>query len=98
MILKAICGFVMIFMCDRSYPPLTFYRLLLLQVTYAIGLAFTLGASAAFYFLPIGSKLVYGGAVLSGIGGSTILVTSLAMTADLIHENAVSRKLLVVEY
>ncbi|KAL4227463.1 Major facilitator superfamily domain-containing protein 12 [Mactra antiquata] len=60
------------------------------KFTYLIGIFFTLGACAGFYFLPQGSKLVYGTAVLSGIGGSTMLVTSLAMTADLIGENTES--------
>ena len=68
---------------------------LLFQVTYLIGIGFSLGASVAFYFLPEGSKLVYGAAILSGIGGSTMLVTSLAMTADLIGENTV-RKILTI--
>lgn len=60
------------------------------KLTYFIGIIFTIGASVGFYFLPKGSKFVYGAAILSGIGGSTILVTSLAMTADLIHDNTES--------
>lgn len=60
------------------------------KVTYLIGIGFQIGACAAFYFLPTGSKLVYGAAILSGVGGSTMLVTSLAMTADLIGENTES--------
>jgi len=60
------------------------------QLTYLIGIVFAVSASGAFYFLPAGSQLVYGAAVLSGIGGSTMLVTSLAMTADLIKDNTVS--------
>ncbi|XP_053405307.1 major facilitator superfamily domain-containing protein 12-like isoform X2 [Mercenaria mercenaria] len=60
------------------------------KVTFLIGVGFAIGASIAFYFLPQGSKLVYGAAILSGIGGSTMLVTSLAMTADLIGDNTES--------
>ena len=33
---------------------------------------------------------MYGAAILSGIGGSTMLVTSLAMCSDLIKHNTVS--------
>ncbi|WAQ98945.1 MFS12-like protein [Mya arenaria] len=60
------------------------------KMTYLMGIVFTAGASVAFYLLPQGSKLVYLPAVLSGIGGSTMLVTSLAMTADLIKDNTES--------
>ncbi|XP_052239243.1 major facilitator superfamily domain-containing protein 12-like isoform X2 [Dreissena polymorpha] len=57
------------------------------KMTYVLGLGFCVGASIVFYLLPEGSRLVYLAAVLSGIGGSTILVTSLAMTSDLIKDN-----------
>ena len=52
-----------------------------------------MGACAWFWFMGSGNgnKQVYGAAILSGIGGSTMLVTSLAMCADLIKHNTVSR-------
>lgn len=38
----------------------------------------------------ITQRLVYGAAAMLGVGGSTLLVTVLTMTADLIGENVVS--------
>lgn len=62
------------------------------KITYFIGILFALGSCAWFWFLKSGSgsKQVYGAAILSGIGGSTMLVTSLAMCADLIKQNTES--------
>ena len=64
--------------------------LLLFQFTYFIGTVFVIGGCLWFYFMPKNNLMIYGAAVCSGIGGSTMLVTSLAMTADLIGENTVS--------
>ena len=65
---------------------------LLFQVTYFIGILFTVGACVWFWFMGTGSssKEIYGAAILNGIGGSTMLVTSLAMCSDLISSNTVS--------
>ena len=60
-------------------------------MAYLLGCVFSIAAGALFYFLPEGSKLVYLGAYLSGVGGTTMLVTSLAMTSDLIKDNTVSK-------
>lgn len=50
-----------------------------------------IASSVALYFIqPSASKYVYGAAILIGIGGSTMSVTALAMTADLIKNNIVS--------
>lgn len=58
------------------------------KATYVIGIVFGLGACVWVYFLqPDTSNETYGAAVLLGIGGSIMLVTSLAMTSDLIGEN-----------
>lgn len=51
---------------------------------------FGVSACVWMYFLTEStSKQTYGAAVLLGIGGSTMLVTSLSMTADMIGENTV---------
>ena len=63
----------------------------ILKATYIVGLVFGLSSCVWFYFLKQEtSNETYGAAVLLGIGGSTMLVTSLAMTSDLIGENTVS--------
>ena len=63
----------------------------ILKATYIVGLVFGLSSCVWFYLLKQEtSNETYGAAVLLGIGGSTMLVTSLAMTADLIGENTVS--------
>ena len=51
---------------------------------------FGIGACVWIYFLnDDNAKQVYGAVVLLGLGGSTMLVTSLAMTSDLIANNVV---------
>ncbi|XP_069137806.1 LOW QUALITY PROTEIN: major facilitator superfamily domain-containing protein 12-like [Argopecten irradians] len=61
------------------------------KATYFIGQLCGVGACVWIYFLKESSKqYCYGAAVLLGIGGSTMLVTSLAMTSDLIGENTES--------
>lgn len=61
------------------------------KATYIVGVVFGLSSCVWFYFLePETSNETYGAAALLGIGGSTMLVTSLAMTADLIGENTES--------
>ncbi|KAK3097264.1 hypothetical protein FSP39_008188 [Pinctada imbricata] len=58
------------------------------KIVFMIGLVIGLGSCVWVYFLDEGSRhLSYYPTVLLGIGGSTILVTSLAMTADLINKN-----------
>lgn len=60
------------------------------QATYALGLVLGIGACAWIYFLNHdNAKQVYGAVILLGLGGSTMLVTSLAMTSDLIACNVV---------
>ncbi|KAK3098168.1 hypothetical protein FSP39_016838 [Pinctada imbricata] len=61
------------------------------KIVFMIGLVIGLGSCVWVYFLDEGSRhLSYYPTVLLGIGGSTILVTSLAMTADLINKNVES--------
>lgn len=61
------------------------------KATYALGLALGIGACAWIYFLNHdNAKQVYGAVILLGLGGSTMLVTSLAMTSDLIACNVES--------
>ncbi|XP_033750318.1 major facilitator superfamily domain-containing protein 12-like isoform X3 [Pecten maximus] len=61
------------------------------KATYFIGQLCGIGACVWIYFLKESSKqYCYGVAVLLGIGGSTMLVTSLAMTSDLIGQNTES--------
>ncbi|XP_061172496.1 major facilitator superfamily domain-containing protein 12-like isoform X1 [Saccostrea echinata] len=61
------------------------------KATYAVGLFFGVGACVWIYFLSEDTaKQVYGAVVLLGLGGSTMLVTSLAMTSDLIANNVES--------
>nr|XP_022328969.1 major facilitator superfamily domain-containing protein 12-like [Crassostrea virginica] len=62
-------------------------RLLGRKRTYFVGISCTLGACVWIFFIDEAtSSRVYGVAALSGIGGSTVLVTSLAMTSDLIDQ------------
>ncbi|XP_060070699.1 major facilitator superfamily domain-containing protein 12-like [Ylistrum balloti] len=61
------------------------------KATYFIGQLCGIGACVWIFFLKESSKhYCYGAAVLLGIGGSTMLVTSLAMTSDLIGQNTES--------
>ena len=60
-------------------------------MTYFLGAVIFLGGCDWLYTDNIGHQ-VYGAAVLLGAGGSTVLVTSLSMTADLIAENTVRSK------
>ncbi|XP_021379623.1 major facilitator superfamily domain-containing protein 12-like isoform X2 [Mizuhopecten yessoensis] len=61
------------------------------KATYLIGLLCGLGACIWIYFLDKSTKhYCYGVSVFLGIGGSTMLVTSLAMTSDLIGQNTES--------
>lgn len=61
------------------------------KTTYFIGQLCGAGACVWIYFLNESSnKYCYGAAALLGIGGSTMLITSLAMTSDLIGENTES--------
>ncbi|CAC5364905.1 Major facilitator superfamily domain-containing protein 12 [Mytilus coruscus] len=61
------------------------------KATYFVGIVFAVSACIWMYFLGQStSKQTYGAAVLLGIGGSTMLVTSLSMTADMIGENTES--------
>ncbi|XP_064608121.1 major facilitator superfamily domain-containing protein 12-like isoform X2 [Liolophura sinensis] len=58
------------------------------KLTFALGAVLIVASSVALYCIqPSASKYVYGAAVLIGIGGSTMSVTALAMTADLIKNN-----------
>lgn len=58
-----------------------------------MGISCTLGACVWIFFIDEStSSRVYGVAALSGIGGSTVLVTSLAMTSDLIDQYSVSQE------
>lgn len=61
---------------------------------YFLGLLFIIGASIWYQFLesdrPADRYLVMAAAGLAGIGGSTLLVISLSLTADLIDRNTVS--------
>nr|XP_032829644.1 LOW QUALITY PROTEIN: major facilitator superfamily domain-containing protein 12-like [Petromyzon marinus] len=59
------------------------------NMTYFLGLVLVL-VFADWVWLGVGGNAVYGAAVLLGVGGSTILVTSLSMTADLIGPNTES--------
>lgn len=61
------------------------------QATYLIGQIVSVGCCVWIYFLRAENyKQVYGVCVCLGIGGTTMLVTSLAMTADLIANNVVN--------
>ena len=60
-----------------------------LQMTYFLGAVVFLGGCDWLWVNDIGHQ-VYGAAVLLGAGGSTVLVSSLSMTADLIGQNTVS--------
>ncbi|XP_074649966.1 major facilitator superfamily domain-containing protein 12-like [Tubulanus polymorphus] len=59
------------------------------KITYFIGLLLIYGACIWFYFISLYrlELQIFGAAVLLGSGCSTILITSLSMTADLINEN-----------
>ncbi|XP_071952603.1 major facilitator superfamily domain-containing protein 12-like isoform X1 [Antedon mediterranea] len=59
------------------------------KITYGIGALLILVACVCFYFIHNG-KYIYIPTVLLGVGGSTVLVTSLSMTADLINLNTES--------
>ncbi|XP_059494463.1 major facilitator superfamily domain-containing protein 12a isoform X4 [Stegostoma tigrinum] len=59
------------------------------NMTYFFGLAFILAFAYWVWFFQL-EKGIFGAAVLLGTGSTTILVTSLAMTADLIGENTQS--------
>lgn len=65
-------------------------------MVYVIGLLFICGASVWFYLMQEDSPYIKYFAMtagaLSGIGGSTILVLSLSITADLIDRNTVSAR------
>ena len=64
-----------------------------LQLTYILGLLLVCGGCSWMWFLPAKHPhQMYGAAVFLGIGTSTISVTSLAMTADLIGDRVVSHK------
>ncbi|PVD19910.1 hypothetical protein C0Q70_20404 [Pomacea canaliculata] len=55
------------------------------KLSYLIGTVIALGASTLLYFIPSGTLwMVYLAAVIIGIGGSLMLVTSLSIVADLI--------------
>ncbi|KAJ8304360.1 hypothetical protein KUTeg_017943 [Tegillarca granosa] len=59
--------------------------------TYAFGQLCTIGACVWIYFITNNSAYqIYGASAFIGIGGSTVLVTSLAMTSDLIGNNTTS--------
>ncbi len=61
------------------------------QMTYLIGLLLVFCfATWVFVDKNLGSKSIYGAAVLLGAGSATILVMSLSMTATLIGEQTVS--------
>ncbi len=60
-------------------------------MTYVSGLVVVAASCVWMWFLTQNTAMqVFGAAVLLGIGTSTILITSLAMTADLIGENTVN--------
>lgn len=64
---------------------------MVLQLSYLIGTVIALGASTLLYFIPSGTLwMVYLAAVIIGIGGSLMLVTSLSIVADLIGNSTVS--------
>ncbi|XP_071086621.1 major facilitator superfamily domain-containing protein 12-like isoform X1 [Haliotis cracherodii] len=66
-------------------------KLLGRKVTYIIGVVFAVGSCVWIHFITSSSTMqVFGAAVLMGIGGTTMLITSLAMTADLIGDNTES--------
>ncbi|XP_046543115.1 major facilitator superfamily domain-containing protein 12-like isoform X1 [Haliotis rubra] len=61
------------------------------KVTYIIGIVFAVGSCVWIHFITSASAMqVFGVAVLMGVGGTTMLITSLAMTADLIGNNTES--------
>ncbi|XP_050402518.1 major facilitator superfamily domain-containing protein 12 [Patella vulgata] len=61
------------------------------KATYFVGVIIGISACVWLYFINKSTAdQVYGAAVLLGVGGSTMLVTSLAMTADLIAQNTES--------
>lgn len=65
--------------------------MMVLQLSYLIGTVIALGASTLLYFIPSGTLwMVYLAAVIIGIGGSLMLVTSLSIVADLIGNSTVS--------
>lgn len=65
--------------------------MVVLQLSYLIGTVIALGASTLLYFIPSGTLwMVYLAAVIIGIGGSLMLVTSLSIVADLIGNSTVS--------
>lgn len=57
------------------------------KITYFLGLVFSISFCVWTWFIPEKSLQVFGTAALNGIGGSTILVTSLALSSELIGEN-----------
>ncbi|XP_076444080.1 major facilitator superfamily domain-containing protein 12-like [Babylonia areolata] len=57
------------------------------ELTYVVGLVVAGGASAFVFFIPAEEKwMVYTAAVLIGMGGALMLITSLSFVADLIGE------------
>ena len=68
-----------------------YYLNVFLQLTFLVGCFLVIGSSVWYFMVNIESKKsVYLAAVLSGCGCSIMLVTSLAMTADLIGSHKVS--------
>lgn len=64
----------------------------LVQLTYFVGLLLIVAFSCWVLFDKSMGERVYGAAVLLGAGSATILVISLAMTADLIADQTVRRR------
>ena len=63
---------------------------LLLQPTYAAGAVLIIGACIILHFLDLHENMwIFGPAVLLGLGGSTVLITSLSITSDLIGNQTV---------
>lgn len=60
-----------------------------MQLTYALGLLLVVAFSGWVLLDDDMGERVYGAAVLLGVGTATILVISLAMTADLIADQTV---------
>lgn len=59
-------------------------------MTYMVGIVLCLGAYAWLFWLTTDSQLqIFGPAILLGFGCSTILITSLGLTADLIGNHTV---------
>lgn len=80
-LLVYICGFI------SSVLMRSITNFIGTKFTYFMGLVFAVSFCIWTWFIPENSLQVFGTAALNGIGGSTILVTSLALSSELIGDN-----------